>query len=261
MDLVNFMYRYINKMLPAHKLLVELDEMEILSYSEDERKEIEELKKEIQEIVETIPNEIDDVEKRRLENADHFIESFDKILANDETDEETKKIFEKRKQALIEDKAKTRDGGKLFSEMFTLLTRNPLIAKYAKSMDDEELLEFIAQYISVPFPPVLEQSEFEGLVKAGIDGDKREALWRLAFNYNRKGIDFSSIVDYFIEKRDAYYLTELISAVQEDLNMDELLDKVIETKDKKFFQDIVNHNGMSYLNSEQKERARSIKLD
>ena len=42
------------------------------------------------------------------------------------------------------------------------------------------------------------------------------------------------IEDYFIEKRDDYYLTELISAVREDLNMKKLKKKVIATKDKKF---------------------------
>lgn len=56
----------------------------------------------------------------------------------------------------------------------------------------------------------------------------------MAFNYNGKKKNFSNIEDYFIEKRDDYYLTELISAVQEDLNIDKLIKKVINTKDKKF---------------------------
>ena len=42
------------------------------------------------------------------------------------------------------------------------------------------------------------------------------------------------IENYFIEKRDDYYLSELIYAVQDDLNMDELIDKAINTKDKNF---------------------------
>jgi len=77
------------------------------------------------------------------------------------------------------------------------------------------------------------------LVKVGIEEDKREALWRLAFNYNGKNKDFSLIEDYFILKRDDYYLVELISAVEEDLNMDKLIEKILLTKDKKFINNIV----------------------
>ena len=62
-----------------------------------------------------------------------------------------------------------------------------------------ELLEFIAQYIQVPYPPQLTQEEFESLVQVGIEQDKREWLWRLAFNYEKSNINFDSIVDYFIE--------------------------------------------------------------
>jgi len=47
-------------------------------------------------------------------------------------------------------------------------------------------------------------------------------------------MDFSRIEDYFIEKRDDYYLIELISAVEEDLDMDKLIEKVMATKDKQF---------------------------
>lgn len=99
-------------------------------------------------------------------------------------------------------------------------------------------MEFIAQYISVPIPPQIDQEKFDKIVKVGIENDEREWLWRLAFNYNEKNKDFSLIEDYFIEKRDDYYLTELISAVRDDLNMKKLKKKVIATKDKKFINNV-----------------------
>ena len=101
-------------------------------------------------------------------------------------------------------------------------------------MNDLELLEFITQYISVPMPPILIQDEFDDLARIGIERDMREALWRLAFNYHHKEIDFTLIEDYFILKRDDYYLTELISAVEEDLDKDKLINKIIDTLDKDF---------------------------
>lgn len=67
----------------------------------------------------------------------------------------------------------------------------------------------------------------------------REALWRLAFNYNHKGKDFTLIEDYFLQVKDYYYLTELISAVEEDLDKDRLLKKIIATHDKEFIINVV----------------------
>ena len=101
-------------------------------------------------------------------------------------------------------------------------------------MSDLEFLEFITHFIQTPFPPKINQELFDDLVRVGIKQDKREALWRLAVNYNGKGKDFTNIENYFIEKKDDYYLIELISVVKEDLNIEELIKKVINTNDKKF---------------------------
>ena len=135
---------------------------------------------------------------------------------------------------MVEDKKKVKDGGKLYESIYILLADNKLINHYWESINDYELLEFIAQYISVPIPPQIDQEKFNDLVKVGIKNNEREWLWRLAFNYNRKNKDFSLIEDYFIEKKDSYYLTELISAVREDLDMKKLKEKVLATNDKKF---------------------------
>lgn len=89
-------------------------------------------------------------------------------------------------------------------------------------------------------PPQIDQEKFNDLVKVGIENDEREWLWRLAFNYNEKNKDFSLIEDYFIAKKDDYYLTELISAVSKDLDMKRLKEKVIATKDKKFIISVKN---------------------
>lgn len=64
-------------------------------------------------------------------------------------------------------------------------------------------------------------------------------MWRLAFNYYRKGIDFTLIEDYFLRVKDDYYLTELISAVEEDLDKDRLLKKIVDICDKEFITVVV----------------------
>lgn len=139
-----------------------------------------------------------------------------------------------------QDKEKIKDGGKLYTKITDLLTNNSVINKSASKMNDKELLTFITRYILVPLPPPIKQEDFNDLVKVGIKEDNREALWRLAVNYNKK-MDFTLIEDYFIDKRDSYYLIELISAT-DSVNLDNIVSKVVATNDREFMIDLANRS-------------------
>lgn len=234
MDLVSLMYKYINRFINSDELLESLEELDLNNFTDEEKASIKKLIDDIKSIKDKIPNEVDEIEKNRIEINEKYVNGIDKILQNNTLENKLKEKFLKIREGLLEDKKKVKDGGKLYESLFTLLADNDLINYYCDLLNDYELLEFIAQYISVPMPPQIDQEKFNDLVKVGIENDEREWLWRLAFNYNEKNKDFSLIEDYFIEKRDDYYLTELISAVRDNLNMKKLKKKVIATKDKKF---------------------------
>lgn len=238
MDLVSLMYKYINRFINSDELLESLEELDLNNFTDEEKASIKKLIDDIKSIKDKIPNEVDEIEKNRIEINEKYVNGIDKILQNNTLENKLKEKFLKIREGLLEDKKKVKDGGKLYESLFTLLADNDLINYYCDLLNDYELLEFIAQYISVPIPPQIDQEKFDKIVKVGIENDEREWLWRLAFNYNRKNKDFSLIEDYFIEKRDDYYLTELISAVRDDLNMKKLKKKVIATKDKKFINNV-----------------------
>lgn len=241
MELVDLMYRYINKFINHKKLLEELKQIDLSKYDIEEQEKIRNLIKEVKSIVDTIPNEIDEIEIKRKEQAQRMANTIKKALSQSNLDLYSKEKLNKQYNSLLKEKEITKDGGKLYKTLFELMTQNELVSKYATSMDDEELLKFITKYIYVPFPPVLEQDEFDDLVNVGIKNDKRESLWRLAFNYNRKHKDFSKIEDYFIEVRDDYYLVELVSAVKEDLDLPKLVKKVKDTNDKDFIRKCIKY--------------------
>lgn len=234
MNLVTLMYKYINRFINSDELLESLEELDLNNFSKEEKISINKLINDIKIIKDKTANEIDEIEKNRLETIEKYVNGIDRILQNNNLENKLKEKFLKIKQDLLEDKKQVKDAGKLYKSIYILLTDNELINHYWESMNDYELLEFITQYISVPMPPQIDQEKFNDLVKVGIKNNEREWLWRLAFNYNRKNKDFSLIEDYFIEKKDSYYLTELISAVREDLDMKKLKEKVLATKDKKF---------------------------
>lgn len=234
MNLVTLMYKYINRFINSDELLESLEELDLNNFSKEEKISINKLIDDIKIIKDKTANEIDEIEKNRLETIERIVSNINIILKSDNLEKDLREKIEHRKEYLLEDKKKVKDGGKLYESIYILLADNKLINHYWESINDYELLEFIAQYISVAKPPQIDQEKFNDLVKAGIKNNEREWLWRLAFNYNRKNKDFSLIEDYFIEKKDSYYLTELISAVREDLDMKKLKEKVLATKDKKF---------------------------
>lgn len=239
MDLANIIYKYINRFINSDELISLIENIDKSNFSKSEVKNIENLLQNIKEVIRMVPNEIDEIEKNRINNINHMVELLEKNLDNDNLNEDEHKVLEKQYNTLLLEKDKIKDCGLRYQKLFELLNDNSIFIKNCEKMNSLELLEFITQYISVPLPPNINQETFNDLVKVGIEKDKREALWRLAFNYNNKEKDFSMIEDYFILKRDAYYLTELVSAVIEDLDLNRLVDKVIETKDKEFINEII----------------------
>ena len=235
MELVNLMYRYVNRFINSNELIKELKKIDICNYQDKEV--INKLIKDIEEVREKTPNEIDKVEKKRLEEIDILLDKFKEVNTSDN---ELKEFIEKQYNNLLKEKEKIKDGGKLYTKITDLLTNNSVINKSASKMNDKELLTFITRYISVPLPPPIGQEGFNDLVKAGIEEDDREALWRLAVNYDKK-MDFTLIEDYFIEKRDSYYLMELVSTT-DSINLDNLVNKVVATNDREFMNDLANRS-------------------
>lgn len=235
MELVNLMYRYVNRFINSNELIKELKKIDISNYQDKEV--INKLIKDIEEVREKTPNEIDKVEKKRLEEIDNLLDKFKEVNTSDN---ELKEFIEKQYNNLLKEKEKIKDGSKLYTKITDLLTNNSVINKSASKMNDKELLTFITRYISVPLPPPIKQEDFNDLVKVGIKEDNREALWRLAVNYDKK-MDFTLIEDYFIDKRDSYYLIELISAT-DSVNLDNIVSKVVATNDREFMIDLENRS-------------------
>lgn len=153
-------------------------------------------------------------------------------------------------QDLKDDYHRPMDSYKRWHTITECIEKNDYYNACFHQLSKYELLEFIAQYIQVPYPPQLTQEEFESLVQVGIEQDKREWLWRLAFNYEKSNINFDSIVDYFIEKKDGYYLAELICAIGECLDIDVMIDKI---NDKELIEDLKGRKSVLdvYVSEEQ----------
>jgi len=238
MELIKLVHKYINRYINSKELLDGLNNLDLDTYFKEEKEIIKKLIIDIKDIINKIPNEIDEIEKKRLENNNNLLEKFEKNLDLVADDLESKKFLEDMRDRLLKSREVIRDGGNLYKKIVELLQDNSLVVKTLNNLEKEEILDLITAYIASPMNPSLTQEEFNELVEVGIKNDEREKLWRLASNYSGKGIDFSLIENYFILKRDSYYLGELICIVLEDLDLKKLLLKVKKTNDINFINEL-----------------------
>ena len=245
-ELLNICYKFFNRFITADKLIEELTNMDTTDLSKKNIEEQKKLIKEIKTIAQNIPNEIDEYVIQKKDKIKNMIDRFENIPKDDENLD----FLNKHLENLKKDYEKEMDSHERWFKIFDCINENSYFNKLYESLTDYELLEFIAQNISAPFPPNLTQEKFDKLVNVGIEKDKREWLWRLAFNYENSNINFDSIVEYFIKKKDGYYLSELISAVGDCLNLDEIIDMI---DDKELIEDLKDRKSVisNYVSEEQ----------
>ena len=220
--LLNICYKFFNRFITADELIKQLMNIDKTKLTNEDIKEINKMIDEIKKIVSNTPNKIDKYVIKKKETINNLINKIGKIPK----DENNTNFLNRQLQSLKEDYNKEMDSHERWFKIVDFIDNNDYFNECYNSLSDYELLEFIVQNIQAPFPPQLNQNEFEKLVKVGIEKDKREWLWRLAFNYENRNINFDSIVNYYIKMKDGYYLAELISAVGESLDIDAMFDKI-----------------------------------
>ena len=245
-ELLNICYKFLNRFIVVDKLIEMLESMNNKDLSRNEIKELDKLISEIKEISKNTPNKDDEYVIGRKENIKNLINKFESFPSKDE-------FLNKQLDNLKKDYDKEIDSQERWLKIANCIIENKYFNTCFDNLSDYELLEFIIQNIQAPMPPKLSQEEFERLVKIGIQEDKREWLWRLAFNYEGLDIKFDTIVDYFIKVKDGYYLGELISAVGRCLDIDSIIDKI---NDKELIEDLKERKNYikHYVSDEQFER-------
>ena len=108
----------------------------------------------------------------------------------------------------------------------------------------------------------LTQDEFDELVNKLMKEDQAKTLTILVsiyWDYNR-----NKIIDYFINKKDVDELLGFLDYCNDfqtennSLDQKYIVDKILETSDKKFIKEIIESNNLYFLNDE-KEKDRLIK--
>lgn len=245
MNYINLTYSYINKLIKSEKLIELLTNIETTNYTEKEKEQLKEIINELTETIKNVPNEIDYIEEFYQKMLDSNIEYLEKVKHENEE-------LEQYYNSLIEQKKEIRDCGPRYEKVSELLEKSELFQELYNKLNNSERLELLTKYLNSPKLPKITQEKINELVQTGIQEDKREALWRLAYNYRNCNMDYNTIIDFYIKARDIYYIIEIVCAVEEEINKNELIEKIFATEDKKFIIDCTEEiQRFELLNEEQ----------
>lgn len=101
--------------------------------------------------------------------------------------------------------------------------------------EEKNIIEQLKYRLTLDNPPLITQERFDAIVDVLIKEDRRELMWRLCGTYSN--YNYNKVIDYFVDKRDSWYVEELVCFVNGKLDQEYLVNKMIETKDKEFIKD------------------------
>ena len=126
--------------------------------------------------------------------------------------------------------------------------------------EEKEIIETLKHTLGYDAPHIT-QEQFDNIVDYMMKnetegGNPKELVWRLCGCYG--GYNFNKVIDIFVDSRDAYYTSELVSYVKGNLDQGYLINKMIETKDLDFINNTMSTGTITkYLDDEHFEKIKS----
>ena len=127
-----------------------------------------------------------------------------------------------------------------YTKIVNILTTNNTYKKIVNKMTNHELMLLITWYISNIYPPHISEELFHELVEDAIQSeDSLENVWRLAMTYDNYDFNYDEIDKFFINSKDAYYISEYISGVLQ-VSQEKITNMLIEQDDKDLIKEFLN---------------------
>lgn len=126
---------------------------------------------------------------------------------------------------------------------------------------EKEIIEKLKTCLGYDAPKIT-QEQFDNMVDYIMKnetkgGNPKELVWRLCGCY--KGFNFNKVIDLFVDSKDAYYTSELVSYVDGNLDQDYLVKKMIKTNDLNFIDEAMSNCGNAMVYSLRKEKFELIR--
>lgn len=233
MEFQKICQKYFNRYINSSELQAALKELDLSKLSDDEQVSFNALVISIDSIINETDNKPDELVESELKSIEEQIRRFEDIIEKNK--EKVPDEFKQHVAYLKEASKKPRDNFERWSQISDAIKQNKYYQGSLDSLSDSDLLKLIAQDIKAPRPIPISEEKYNQLVEAGKKEDARESLWRLALNYYEQDYNVETIADFYFEKKDFYYLSELISAVGEKLDIPKILERLTDPEGIKYF--------------------------
>ena len=252
--ILKIIQQYFNRYISSSELLEALEHIDAANVKNKEP-DYTKMISGIKNAIKTTDNEKDSLVNEEITKLEATIEEMEEIK---QKSTDLPKEIENYISQLYNKRGMDRDNRKRWIKVSDTIRKSDYYQNTLNSLSDLELLELISDDIRAPYPMEISEGKYNDLVKTGIENDKREWLWRLAFNYSDEPYDITPIAQYFLDKNDCYYLTELISVVGDKLNIKDII-VAVSKKPQEFKDDFIQAEPIMnrYITKDQFESLKS----
>jgi len=126
---------------------------------------------------------------------------------------------------------------------------------------EKEIIEKLKEVLGYDAPEIT-QEQFNNIVDYIMQnetdgGHPKELVWRLSGCY--ENLNLNKVIDIFVDSRDAYYTSELVSYVAGNLDQEYLVNKMINTNDLKFINEAMSCSGNAMTYSLEEKYLNTIR--
>lgn len=261
MKLLELKYDYLNKYIKSEELVIELEKLNFKKYSENECQELKSMIEEIKNIHETTPNEIDEDEKKRLEDINNLLKAFERSFnPRKKMDKDLKEFIMGRIEELKFEKEQVRDCGKLYDKISLILLNCQVMDKIEKNLSDKSFLDFVTSKSYSFKVPIIDQEKFDRVLELAFGKRQKNQLCQLIINFDSlRNISFDNAFTYLILKRDAENLIKILTSLERQIDYNEMIDRIVKTQDVNFVRKFQNRIlAYDLLSREQMDRLQGI---
>ena len=127
---------------------------------------------------------------------------------------------------------------------------------------EKEIIDTLKKTLGYDAPKI-KQEQFDNIVDYIMNnetkgGNPKELIWRLSGCYYSY-LNLNKVIDIFVDTKDAYYTSELVSFVGGNIDQDYLITKMLDTNDIKFISDSLANCGHAMENFLDKEHLNTLK--
>lgn len=169
MDFLDIVYKYRNRFINSEELVNKIENINKDNLDKEDLVNLDNILVDVKNIIKNTKITLDEVEINKRKEIQKNIKVLEDVLNNSKNNDEMAiKFIKENLFSLKEEENIVRDSGNRYEEIKEYLENSKLFKKYYDNISDNDLLNLITHYITVPNPFKLSSEKLNDLVDYGI---------------------------------------------------------------------------------------------